>query len=191
VLRIAGIAVGTNVATFDAGAAERRLESDPWVGGATVAKRLPSTLVVTVRERQAVAVTEIDGASRLVASDGTLLGAATTGDLLPRIVSADPTAQVFSAVAVNGAARAIAAMPASLRRAVSQVAILADGELRVDLTSGAQIYFGPAVDLTAKAQALRAVLAYAARQGTTVASANVQVPTAPTASLVAGAPASP
>jgi cell division protein FtsQ len=191
VLRIAGIAVGTNVATFDAGAAERRLEDDPWVAGAAIAKHLPSTLVVVVHERQAVAVAQVGGVSRLVASDGTLLDAAAAAELLPRIATADPAAPAITIGAVRGAARAIAAMPLDLRRAVAQVAVLTDGGLRVDLTSGAQVVYGPAVQLTAKARALLALLAYAARKGMTVAAADVQVPTAPTAHLVAGDPAGP
>lgn len=191
VLRIAGISRGTNVATFDAGAAERRLEDDPWIAEATIGKHLPSTLVIVVRERQPVAVSEIGGVRRLVASDGTALNLVTAAALLPSIAAADPTSPALTAGEIRDAARAIGAMPLGVRRSVARVAVLADGELRVDLASGAPVLFGPATDLAAKAQALRALLAYAARQGRTIVAADVQVPTAPTARLVAGAPAGP
>ncbi len=42
VLRIAAITPTTNVFTLDAGAAEARLERDPWIAGATITKDLPS-----------------------------------------------------------------------------------------------------------------------------------------------------
>ena len=76
VLRIAGITPGTNVFTLDAGSAEARLERDPWIAQATVTKDLPSTLVIDIDERVAVAVVETGGALRLVADDGALLEAA-------------------------------------------------------------------------------------------------------------------
>ena len=91
VLRIAAVAHDTNVFTLDAGAAERRLERDPWITEATVTKDLPSTLVIDIHERIAVAVAESDGVLRLVADDGALLDAAHPRDAVgtPSIVMAD------------------------------------------------------------------------------------------------------
>ena len=95
VLRIAGITPGTNVFTLDAGSAEARLERDPWIAQATVMKDLPSTLVIDVDERVAVAVVETGGALRLVADDGALLEAALprTAAGLPTIASTEPGVQ--------------------------------------------------------------------------------------------------
>ena len=63
------------------------------------------------------------------------------------------------------------------------MSILADGQLRVDLSSGAEVAYGEAVELSEKAMALRALLDYAVEKGASVISADVRVPSAPTAVL--------
>jgi cell division protein FtsQ len=193
ILRIAGIESGTNVFTFDAVAAERRLEREPWIVDAIITKTLPSTVSVDIRERVAVAVVESGGILRLVADDGVLLDAALPRLAigLPHIASAEDGAPEPTTEAVHAAALAISAMAFPLRRQVAAVSILADGQLRVDLSSGAQVAYGPAVDLVEKAQALGALLAYAAEQGMTLSSADVRVPSAPTMQLAGGATSTP
>ena len=183
VLRVAQIAVGINVFLLDAGGVERRLEADPWVAEATISKHFPATLVVDIQERSPVAVIESTGLLRLVAEDWTLLDAAGPGVSLPLIASAETTMPELTPIAVHDAARAVAAMASVLRRQVAQVAILADGTLRVDLRSGAPISYGTAVDLVAKAEALQALIRWASAHGTPIASADVRVPSAPTARL--------
>ncbi len=191
ILRIAGIESGTNVFSFDAAAAERRLERDPWIADATIVKDLPSTVSVDIRERVAVAVVESGGILRLVADDGTLLDAAPLATGLPHIASAEVGAPEPTTDAVRVAALAVAAMAPPLRRQVSVVAILADGQLLVGLSSGAQVAYGPAVALVEKAQALRALLAYAAEQGMSLSSADVRVPSAPAVQLTGGTSTTP
>jgi cell division protein FtsQ len=188
VLRIAAVTSDTNVFTLDAGAAERRLERDPWIAGATVTKDLPSTLVVDIHERIAVAVAESDGVLWLVADDGAFLETALPRDAIgmPSIVSADAEGAEPTPEAVGGAARAIAAMAPTLRRRIDGISILADGQLRVDLNSGSSAAYGEPVELQEKAMALRALLDYAAERGATVVSVDVRVPSAPTALLVGG-----
>ena len=188
VLRIAGITRGTNVFTLDAGSAETRLERDPWIAQATITKDLPSTLVIDIDERVAVAVVDTGGALRLVADDGALLVAALprTAAGLPTVASAEPGVEPESD-AIEGAARAIAAMAPSLRGRIHGVSILSDGQLRVDLSSGAEVAYGEAVELSEKAMALRALLDYAVEKGASVISADVRVPSAPTAVLSGGA----
>ena len=192
VLRIAAITAKTNVFTLDAGAAEARLERDPWIAGATITKDLPSTLIVDIDERVAVAVVQWGGVLRLVADDGALLEAA-----LPRVSGGLPVIAFTDQQGlepeanVGGAARAIAAMVPTLRHRIDGVSILADGQLRVDLTSGAEVAYGEAIDLRQKAMALRALLDYAAGKGASVISADVRVPSAPTAVLSGGAVVAP
>jgi cell division protein FtsQ len=188
VLRIAAITPKTNVFTLDARAAEIRLELDPWVAEATITKDLPSTLVIDIHERVAVAVVESAGVLRLVADDGMLLEAALPRVAvgLPVIAFTDEQELEPSTDAVGGAARAIAAMVPTLRHRIDGVSILADGQLRVDLSSGAEVAYGEAVDLPEKATALRALLDYAAERGASVISADVRVPSAPNAILSGG-----
>jgi cell division protein FtsQ len=193
VLRIAAIAPGTNVFTLDTADAQRRLEREPWVATATVTKDLPSTVAVEIRERVAVAVAESGGVLRLVADDGVLLDAALPrlAANLTRIAPAEEGVGEPTVVAIGGAARAVAALTSAVRARVSVVSILADGQLRVDLSSGAEVAYGPAVDLVEKAQAMRALLDWAAGQGASLSAADVRVPSAPTAELVGGGATAP
>jgi cell division protein FtsQ len=188
ILRIAAITNETNVFTLDADASEVRLEGNPWIAEATITKDLPSRLVIDIDERVAVAVVESGGVLRLVADDGALLEAALprVAAGLPVIASTDEQGLEPGADAVEGAARAIDAMAPSLRRRIDGVSILADGQLRVDLSSGAEVAYGEAVDLPEKAMALRALLDYAAENRAWVISADVRVPSAPTAVLSGG-----
>ena len=71
------------------------------------------------------------------------------------------------------------------------VSILSDGQLRVDLSSGAEVAYGEAVELSEKAMALRALLDYAVQKGASVISADVRVPSAPTAVLSGGVVVAP
>ena len=116
ILRSSGLERGVNVFYLDAGAVEDRIERDPWVGEATVTKDLPSTLILTIEERFAVAVVNDGTVERLVADDGALLdvGAPST---LPRIVAAED-ATTADPAAVRDAARALAAMRPEVRRLV-------------------------------------------------------------------------
>ncbi|MEO8425334.1 MAG: FtsQ-type POTRA domain-containing protein [Actinomycetota bacterium] len=193
VLRIAAITSKTNVFTLDTEAAEARLERESWIAEATITKDLPSRLIIEIDERVAVAVAQSGGVLRLVADDGVLLEAAlpraATG--LPVIAPADEPGLEPTADAVEGAARAIDAMAPTLRHRIDGVSILADGQLRVDLSSGAEVAYGEAVDLPDKAMALRALLDYAAENGTSVISADVRVPSAPTAVLSGGVVVAP
>jgi len=185
VLQLAGITSKTNVFYLDANDAEQRLERDVWVAGATIAKDLPSTVVIDVRERVAVAVAGPKDRRMLVAEDGTTLGDAGAGALLPSIgvPVGDPEP---SAAAVNGAARAIAALGPNARRQVMHVSILPDGTLLVRLTSGAVITWGTAEEPDVKATALGVLLRWAAKQGAHLTSADVHVPSNPTAEVAPG-----
>ena len=175
VLRLAGIAPGTNLFYLDAHAAADRLEQDAWVAGATISKHLPSTVVVDVRERVAVAVVRTAGILRLVGDDGTLLGEAGVDALLPTIAAVEGAPEP-SAEAIAGAGRAIAAMSPDARRQITTVSIMPDGQLLLKLSSGAVVTYGPSDELAAKADALAALLRWAASQGTHLSAADVHVP---------------
>jgi cell division protein FtsQ len=192
VLRMAAITPKTNVFTLDVGAAEARLERDPWIAEATITKDLPSKVIIDIDERVVVAVVESGGVLRLVADDGALLEAALprTAAGLPVIGSTEEGAEPTTD-ALEGAARAIVAMTPSLRHRVDAVSILADGQLRVDLGSGAEVAYGEALELQEKAMALRALLDYATQRGASVISADVRVPSAPTAVLSGGTVVTP
>jgi cell division protein FtsQ len=64
-----GLALGVNVFTLDLDTARARLLADPWISEATLARRLPGTLLVSVTERKAAALVAL-GDTYLASADG-------------------------------------------------------------------------------------------------------------------------
>jgi cell division protein FtsQ len=64
-----GVAVGANIFTLDLDAARASIAADPWIADATLARRLPGTVVIQVRERRAAALVAL-GDTLLATPDG-------------------------------------------------------------------------------------------------------------------------
>ena len=75
----AGLARGTNVFSIDLDRARARLLADPWISEATLARRLPGTLIVQVTEREAGAIVAL-GDSYLASRDGEIFKRLEAGD---------------------------------------------------------------------------------------------------------------
>jgi len=73
IMRASGLRLGDNLFTADLRAAERRLARVPRVRRATVSRRLPGEVVITVEERPAVAALVVNGELYKVAADGVVL----------------------------------------------------------------------------------------------------------------------
>jgi cell division protein FtsQ len=180
ILRLAGVRAGANVFHLDTAEAERRLEGDPRIEHATVIRRLPSTVRITIVERVPVAiVADPAGTATLVGGDGATLGPATDASRLPLLARADGMATDPGSLRPGAAASA--AMPAALRAQVETILTLADGSLRLSMRDGVSVSYGPPDDLAAKARSAQALLRWAAGQGVALASIDVSVPGAPTA----------
>jgi cell division protein FtsQ len=115
-----GIALGGNVFSVDLDAARARLLANPWIANATLARRLPGTIVVQVTERRAAALVAM-GETLLVTSDGEPFKRLEPGDPveLPLVTGLD--ADAFAADRA-GASRAV-------RRAIDLAAEYAHGSL--------------------------------------------------------------
>jgi cell division protein FtsQ len=87
-----GLEVGANVFVADLDAARARLLADPWISEATLARRLPGTIVVRVTERRAAA---------LVAMGDTFLTTA-DGEPFKKLEVGDPPQDVASLPLVTG-----------------------------------------------------------------------------------------
>lgn len=92
-----GIAVGQNVFSIDLPRAGAMITQDPWVERATVTRKLPSTVSITVVEREASALAAIGGELYLATRDGDLFKKIGDGDPsdLP-VITGIPAAQVVS-----------------------------------------------------------------------------------------------
>ncbi len=183
VVRLAGIGPGTNVLWLDAGDVVRRLESNPWIASAVVAKTLPSTVRIEIEERTAVGVVQMGPTLEIVAGDGSRLGSAASDPGLPVIVVSPSTDAAPDAAALAAAARALQPMAGAVRATIQEVAVLPDGTLRFRLATGTQVTYGPATQVNQKAAALASLLKWASAQGSSLAAVDLTSPGAPTARL--------
>jgi cell division protein FtsQ len=188
VARLSGLTSTTNVLWMSPGPIEQLLESDPWVQKATLVRHLPSTITITITERVPAAVTAGTSAM-LVAGDGTVLGRAAPATELPLIVPPPGTITVGERLPMSASLSIVAVLPESIRARVTTVTSGADGSLALLMRDGMTVYYGDASRVSEKADALRAVLAWAARQGVHPAYVDVRAPTAP--AIGTAPPASP
>jgi cell division protein FtsQ len=178
VARLSGLTSHSNVLWTSARAIEQRLESDPWVLRATVTRHLPSGISIDVTERAPAAVTAGDH-PMLVAGDGTVLGRATPATELPLIVPPPGGVTVGERLGVSTELGILAVLPQSLRPLVTTVTREGDGSLALLMRDGITVYYGDDSDVDAKADALRAVLAWAIRSHVHPVYVDVRAPAAP------------
>jgi cell division protein FtsQ len=187
VVRIAGVGEGTNVFHLDPAAVETRLRSSPWVAEATVERDLPSTILIRIVEREPVARASIGGRMRIVAGDGTVLPGGDASDL-PQVRA--PVGELQMQAWTSGT-RALAAMTPSVRARVGAVVVGMDGALTLDVDGGIEVAYGPPGDDDAKAAALHAILAWASGGDVELATIDLTVPDAPTATTTGGVAVAP
>jgi cell division protein FtsQ len=186
--RLGGLGPGTNVLWLRPGSVAAAIRQDPWVLSVRVSRTLPSTITIEVVERTPVAAVA-GSPPLLVASDGVVLGPAGPHASLP-LISAPTTPAIGGRLPATIPALAVlAALPAGLRGAVTQVGVDATTGLTLTLRDGARVVYGDASDAAAKGAALDAVLSWARANDVIAASIDVRVPGAP--ALVPGAAAVP
>ena len=183
VVAIADVSKETNVLWFDEGAAERRLEAEPWIASADVSASFPLTIRIAVTERRPVAVMG-GGVGSLIAGDGTALGAASVTGKLATIELGTVTTAEGQPPSPVGAARALGAMPPALRSQVTRVHVMLDGTLELRLRGGTRVRFGTTDETSRKVEAIRRVLAWSTREGNAIRTLSVVAPSAPAATLV-------
>ena len=179
----AGVSKDTNVLWFDEAAARRRLEAEPWIAKAEVSASFPLTIEIAVTERTPVAVTGGVSGS-LIAGDGTALGGSTGGGKLPTIELGTVSTADGRPASPVGAARALGAMPPTLRSEVRRVRVMLGGTLELRLRGGTTVRFGTPDDAARKVEAIRRVLAWAEAKGSAIRTLSVVAPSAPAATLV-------
>lgn len=94
VLRASGITESTNVLSIDPPTIERSLQALPWVAHATVRRRLPDHITITLEERTAAAVVSVGGLY-LSSPDGTLFKRLEPGDPIDLPVLTGLSREVF------------------------------------------------------------------------------------------------
>jgi len=145
VRELLGPAVGENILGLDIQALKARLRSSPWVAEATVARTLPDTLRVEIRERAPLALAELDRLY-LMDGDGSLIdlyGPRTAGFDLPIVRGlAGATGEARRERA--GRAGALLQDLGELAREVSELQVEDSGDLRLVLRgAGEVVRMGP------------------------------------------------
>jgi cell division protein FtsQ len=73
ILARAGVTGNTALLFFDVAGARARLLADPWIADATIAKLYPDRLQITLTEREAFALWQMNGRISVIGADGTVL----------------------------------------------------------------------------------------------------------------------
>ncbi len=156
VREVVGIDAGTPLLRVDVDAARARVARLPQVASVEVTRGWPHTVVVTVVERQPVAVVGSPGQRSLVDAEGvlfdTITGAPPAG-VVP-IDVADPGPGDPATMAVLAA---VEALPAELRTRVASAAAATPDDITVTLADGTLVRWGGAEDSGRKGDALAAV----------------------------------
>jgi cell division protein FtsQ len=155
---------------LDTGAVARRVEAIPAIAHADVSRRLPSTIVIDVRLRVAVAAVPLAGPATNPASTGDSVSkAAPAPPAAYRLV--DRTGVVFRTVSRRpselpiievtspgpqdgstlGALAVLASLPASLRDDLDHITAPAPAEIALTLKDGREVVWGDATDNATKA----------------------------------------
>lgn len=79
----AGVTDHSSLLFLDVADARAKLEANPWIAEATVRKLYPDRLQITVTEREAFALWQVQGKVAVIAADGTVLA----GQVEPRLAS--------------------------------------------------------------------------------------------------------
>lgn len=181
----ARIVDGAPVLFLDEGAIEKRVEAVPGIDRATVTTELPSTVVITVTERQPVGWMRATGTAPIALVDGTGRVVARVGAVpasLPKVVGAGSVATLGRTVGDPAPFRGLASLPVALRlRALRFITQQGQGILLIQGTPPVvqQIRFGPLVDMRRKGAAAIAVLDDLTARGQQAHVLDVTVPIAP------------
>lgn len=164
----------------DVAAVARRVEALPWVRRARAERRWPSTVVVTVTEREPAAAAPAPPGWAAVDATGRVLEIGPERPAgLPALAAVPapgpPGSSLDPAAAVP--LRVAAALPGALRTRVADV-VARGGEVELTLAApGGLVRLGPPVDLEAKLRSLTTVLTRADLANLAVV--DVRVPRAP------------
>ena len=157
-----GLRRGTAMIHLDETRMLAGVESLPWVRRASVRKEWPGTVVITVEERVARAVSRSDGGPWvLLDADGRVLAEAAEPPAgLMAIEGLGQLPEPGGHVATSGGPLAVlAALPPSLGARVAAIVAGDAGAIDLKLKPRGTVRFGPAADAPAKVRAIETVLA--------------------------------
>jgi cell division protein FtsQ len=180
IVRWSGARVGHNLLTFPLAKVGRSLTRNPWIASAEAIRSLPSTLVIQVTERSAVAWIRDPRGYAALAGDGIVVQRGTgSPEGLVSLGSTGSSVPVGRRVAGLGAQlRVTASLDPTLRRNVEEATVEGE-EVELLLDGGAKVLYGEADSFRAKNAALASMLRYARKNQIEIEYLDVRSPTAP------------
>jgi cell division protein FtsQ len=168
VLRAAGILDGTPLASIDLGGIDSRVEKIVGVAHATATRDWPSTIVITVTPRIAVAAVPQSNAFVLVDKGGVVFRTAPSAQGLPVVVLATPGPTDPS---TRSALSVLHSLPAGIRDQLIRITASSPASVTLELSGGRTVIWGDDSDNAAKGRVATSLLA---RPGTVI---DVSAPT--------------
>jgi cell division protein FtsQ len=147
VLELAGLQPGKNILRVENKAVEKKLAAHPWVKKATVEKKLPSTINITIQERQATAIVPAVEGFYVIDEDGVVLTkvANLAEVVLPVVTNASLPADLYYGETIDRedlrtALEVINSLPIEIKNRASEVSL---GEaITVFFSGGLKIKIG-------------------------------------------------
>jgi cell division protein FtsQ len=153
-----GVHTHDHLLFVDTGAAARRIEQLPWVEAATVHRKFPGTLEVTVKEYIPTAYVRVSGGVMLLAANGHAIARVArvpAHAVEVRGVRRAPDAGEL--LAPPDAAGVVGQLPAALAQRVAAVDVSGDG-IALDTVGNGEIRLGDTTELASKSASALAVL---------------------------------
>ncbi|MGM1058082.1 cell division protein FtsQ/DivIB [Saccharothrix sp. Mg75] len=168
VREVAAIDEGTPLVQLDTRAVADRVHRLSRVAGVTVERVLPSTVRLTVDEREPVAVLRAEDGAHLVDATGRDYAVVAQPPVgLPELTAAQPAA-------VTAAVSVLTQLPEGLRREVLTVVAGSPADVRLTLPAGREVRWGSPDDTPRKAAVLEVLLT---RSGTVFDVSSPELPT--------------
>ena len=145
---------GKSVLTVDTNAAQRLLETDPWIESVRIKTYLPGRAVIEIQERTPIAwFLGVDNQGRVIDQDGRVLavvnGRPTEYMLIdgtgPNLIAGAMTSESYAA-----AAQLAMSLPDEIRPVVKNMGVNGPNQVTMTLLTGAVVKFGEPVDLRNK-----------------------------------------
>jgi cell division protein FtsQ len=189
ILAAAGLTGQPPLISVNPGAVTAKIERLPWIASARVSRNWPDHITIAVTERVAAASmagpgtswSEVDRTGRTVSVDPArvagpveVVAREAKGVVPPAPLGATTAAAALPAIQVAGT------LPAAFSGQVTQVVGNPDGTVDLALNSGLTVLLGTDTKLTAKYEAVAAIIAGAPLQG--AKTIDVTVPQSPTVS---------
>ena len=145
---------GKSVLTVDTNAAQKLLETDPWIESVRIKSYLPSRAVIEINERVPVAwFLGVDNQGRVIDQDGRVLAVVNgrpTEYMLIDGIGPNLIAGAMASESYKAAAQLAMSLPDEIRPVVKNMGVNGPNQVTMTLLTGAVVKFGEPVDLRNK-----------------------------------------